>query len=110
MAVYVDQIKDYSGVVKGRVARVSKLWCHMTADTLHELHEMAAKIGMRREWFQASDLLHHCHYDLVPGRRAHAVRLGAVEVKSMDRARQLWREGRALEPAAPAHDGGGESA
>jgi hypothetical protein len=99
MAVYVDQIKDYTGVVRGRVARVSKLWCHMTADTLDELHEMAAKIGMRREWFQASHLLHHCHYDLVPSRRARAVQLGAVEVLSMERARQLHREGRALDPA-----------
>lgn len=49
----------------------------MYADTLEELHVMAARIGMRRSWFQ--DARGFPHYDLVSTRRAHAVRLGAVE-------------------------------
>lgn len=99
MTVYVDQIKDYKGAVGGRVGRVSQQWCHLTADTLDELHAMAAKIGLKRSWFQPSHLLHHCHYDLTPGKRAAAVRAGAVEIDSMERARQLVREGRNLDPS-----------
>lgn len=99
MTVYVDQITDYRGAVGGYVGRVSQKWCHMTADTLDELHAMADKIGLRRGWFQQSHLLHLCHYDLTPSRRAAAVQAGAVEIKSMDRARQLVREGRQLEPS-----------
>lgn len=83
MAVYVDQITDYKGSVKGYVGRVSQHWCHMYADSLDELHEMAAKIGMKRSWFQEAHWLHLCHYDLVPSKRAKAVALGAIEVKSL---------------------------
>jgi hypothetical protein len=60
---------------------------------------MAARIGLKRSWFQSSHLLHHCHYDLTPGKRAAAVRAGAVEVKAMDRARQLAAAGTALTPS-----------
>jgi hypothetical protein len=50
----------------------------MLADTLEELHAMAAAIGMKREWFQP---LSFPHYDVALGRRAAAVRLGAVELE-----------------------------
>jgi hypothetical protein len=49
----------------------------MYADTLDELHAMAAKIGMKREWFQDKKSLPH--YDLTVSRRAAAVRAGAIE-------------------------------
>lgn len=99
MGVYVDRITDYKGSVKGYVGRVSQKWCHMTADSLEELHEMADRIGLKRSWFQASHLLHHCHYDLTPARRSAAIRQGAVEISSMERTRQLVREGRHLAPS-----------
>ncbi|MCD0164445.1 DUF4031 domain-containing protein [Deinococcus sp. 12RED42] len=99
MAVYVDGITDYQGSVGGYVGRVSQKWCHMTADTLDELHVLAAKIGLRRAWFQSSHLLHHCHYDLTPSRRAAAVRAGAVEVSALARARQLVADGVDLTPS-----------
>lgn len=53
-------------------------WCHMWCEPGEEdkLHEIAAKIGMRREWFQDKSLP---HYDLVPTRRAMAILEGAVE-------------------------------
>ena len=38
-----------------------------------ELHEMAARIGMTRAWFQGD------HYDLTPSRRELAVKHGARE-------------------------------
>ena len=75
MSCYVDRLQP--GRVKG--CRATS-WCHLIADTLPELHAMAAAIGMRPEWFQASPPASVPHYDLVPSRRADAVRLGAVEL------------------------------
>lgn len=50
----------------------------MTADTLDELHAFALRIGLRRTWFQPHAI--SPHYDLTVGRRAAAVRAGAVEM------------------------------
>jgi hypothetical protein len=61
----------------------------MFADTLEELHAMAGKIGMKRSWFQNHRLLPH--YDLVPSRRAVAIRLGAVEVTDRRKLVELWQ-------------------
>lgn len=61
--------------------------CHLTTDgTVDELHAFAELLGMRRIWFQDHPLAPH--YDLVPGRRALAVRLGAVEVPAREQARR----------------------
>lgn len=73
MAVYVDPLFDHGGSSAFRWTRS----CHMYADAPEELHAMADAVGMRRAWFQDRGTLPH--YDLVPKRRAHAVRLGAVE-------------------------------
>lgn len=73
MAVYVDPIMEHGGSATFHWTKS----CHMYADTLGELHEMAEAIGMRGSWFQ--DKPHLPHYDLVPARRAKAVKLGAVE-------------------------------
>lgn len=94
MTVYVDQITDYGGSVKVYVGKVSQRWCHMTADTLEELHDLAEKIGMKRSWYQPGAWLHLCHYDLTPGKRVAAVAAGAVEVQAMAHLRQLMAEGR----------------
>lgn len=51
--------------------------CHMLADDLLELHEMAAAIGLQRRWFQPTSFP---HYDVSVSKRAHAIRLGAKEV------------------------------
>lgn len=50
--------------------------CHMMADSLEELHEFADRIALHRDWFQGD------HYDLFGGKRALAVKNGAVEVSS----------------------------
>ena len=69
MAVYVDDARHALGrMVMG----------HMLADTLEELHAMAAAIGLRREWYQSNASFPH--YDVNLQRRAHAVRLGAIQV------------------------------
>jgi len=71
MTVYVDTARH---PFKGYIM------CHMTADTLSELHAMADALDMKREWFQAPPKASHPHYDIPEARRAKAVALGAVEV------------------------------
>jgi hypothetical protein len=78
MAVYVDPLREYGGSESFRWTKS----CHMFADNLEELHDMAGKIGMKRAWFQ--NRRHLPHYDLVPARRAKAIKLGAVEVTAGD--------------------------
>ena len=81
MTVYVDELRDYT-----KTARIKRLpsthWAHLTADTREELHAFAARLGLRRAWFQ--DHATRWHYDLTPGKRALAVRLGARQI--------TWRE------------------
>ncbi len=69
MTVYVDDMK----VKYGRM-----IMCHMVADTINELHEMADKIGIKRKWFQ--DKPNHPHYDISLGRKRLAIQYGAKEI------------------------------
>lgn len=71
MTVYVDDIRVYPGAAKPFHAGS----CHMTADTLKELHDMASRIGLKRAWFQDGKMP---HYDLTPARRVTALIAGAV--------------------------------
>lgn len=67
MTVYVDN---------ERIEWRGKLWCHLVADSLDELHAFAARIGLRRSWFQ-----NHAsfpHYDITTDVRERALRTGAV--------------------------------
>jgi hypothetical protein len=70
MAILVDELREYPGVELPFTA-----WCHMATDgSFEELHQFAARLGLRRAWFQRD------HYDLPPHGRAAAVALGAEEV------------------------------
>lgn len=62
--------------------------CHMFADSLDELHAMAVKIGLRREWFQEKRVP---HYDLNASRRAVAIRNGVIQL-TREEAVVMWRE------------------
>jgi hypothetical protein len=76
MTVYVD---DY----RARFGRMTM--CHMAADTVEELHEMARQIGSQRGWFQGD------HYDIPIFRRRLAIALGAVEVTRREMVRIIGR-------------------
>lgn len=75
--------------------------CHMLADTDAELHEMAAKIGMLREWFQNG--MSGPHYDVGVGKRALAIRAGAtvITVRQAAMMAQTRRKTGSLGPPDP---------
>jgi len=83
--ILVDELTDYDiDFVKAPARKHGTRWCHLVSDTSHaELHAFATRLGLRREWFQRD------HYDLTPGMRAKAVRLGAVEVKALELVQRM---------------------
>ncbi|NUP08871.1 MAG: DUF4031 domain-containing protein [Polyangiaceae bacterium] len=71
MAVYVDEIRTWSWALPP----FHRGSCHLTADTEAELHELAARIGLHRAWFQPKS---RPHYDLTPAGRERALEAGAI--------------------------------
>lgn len=91
MTVYVDPL--FSATPRTAQARSwGNRWCHMTADTTEELHAMADRLGLRRSYVQDAGTWGE-HYDLIPSKRALAVRYGAVELTSSEMGRR-WVERR----------------
>jgi hypothetical protein len=74
MTVYVDDMR-----VPARVGRIEARWSHLMADTDEELHGFAARIGLRRSWAQYPGTW-KSHYDVTDGKRAEAIRAGAVAI------------------------------
>lgn len=52
-----------------------KLWCHLVADTLPELHAFARRLGLREAWFQSKSA--YPHYDVTVSVRDRALTMGA---------------------------------
>lgn len=71
MTVYVDN---------ARIRYGKMIMCHMVGDDEHELHLLAACIGVRRKWF------HRGHYNVCLRKRSEAVALGAREVTAREAA------------------------
>lgn len=71
MAIYVDSARH---PFKGH------MMCHMTADSLGELHDMAGRLAMKRAWFQCPPKASFPHYDIPEPRRDMAIKYGAIEV------------------------------
>lgn len=84
MAVYVD---------KGQIGYGRMKMCHMLADSVDELHAMAARIGIKRKWFQNHGTP---HYDICQAKKRLAIEAGAIEC---DRAKvvELIRKHRVKE-------------
>ena len=82
MSVYVDNGKISYGRMK---------MSHMMADSLEELHDMADKLLLKREWFQPKS---SPHYDICQQRRKMALAYGAIEAdrKKIVELIIFWRE------------------
>ena len=65
MTVYVDDMAARHGRM---------IMFHMVADTDHELHAMAERLGIARRWFQGD------HYDVSKGAREIAIQNGALSI------------------------------
>ncbi len=80
MPVYVDNLLMRADVPNGgRI--VSGQWSHLTGDTDDELHEFAAKLGLRRSYHQPFPKHSRSHYDVTAGKRKLAIKLGAIAVR-----------------------------
>ena len=87
MSVYVD---DAVTLWRGRY------WAHLMADTLPELHAMAARLGIPQSAFQ--NRTSGAHYDLPAALRTQALQLGAVALSrhhDRERLRAVIRNARA---------------
>jgi hypothetical protein len=85
MTVYVDDA-HIPATIRNGPARHTSTWCHLFADTQDELHAFAARLGLRRSWFQPGPARRdgspspYWHYDLTARKRQQALRLGAHAV------------------------------
>lgn len=70
MPVYVDDMRAPFGRL---------ILCHMIADTHTELIAMARKIGVATKWIQKPNTPDE-HFDISLGKRALAIRYGAIEI------------------------------
>lgn len=94
--IYVDPLFSWGGEYRGidaaqaqrTGAKSGHRWCHLFSDEpdaqFPALHAFAARLGLRRAWFQGD------HYDLTPGRRVLAVAAGAREASRAE-AVAIWR-------------------
>ena len=101
MSVYVDPLMSCRKWPQWRWTKA----CHLYSDTLEELHDFAAKLGLKREWFQDDRLP---HYDLTPNKRIEAIQNGAIEHTRED-AVNMWRKmgwSRLSRPYTTAQKGG----
>lgn len=70
MSVYVDCERNHYRHM---------IMSHMVADSVDELHAMAQRLGLKRQWFQISRN-GMPHYDICQTKRQVAITLGAVEI------------------------------
>lgn len=86
MTVYVD---DWFQAAQ--VGNLRAVWSHLYCgpwDDLTELHDLARRIGLRRDWFQDKPWPHQ-HYDVTKTRRLAAIRAGAVPVTWLETGQMM---------------------
>jgi hypothetical protein len=69
MAVYVDE---------AMWNRHGRMWCHLLADDIDELHRFAALLGLHRVSYQGPPKTSNPHYDLTSFERQRAIAWGAI--------------------------------
>lgn len=77
MSVFVDDVRHEFG---------NMIMCHLWADTLEELFEMADAIGVQRKWLQGHQELSlpryrkasWVHFDVALSKKALAIKRGAI--------------------------------
>lgn len=97
MSIFVDRAR-----IPWRGMLMSHMWSDAGAE---ELHAFAARLGLRRAWFQCPPKASWEHYDVSEGVRLKALRLGAQETDRFGPLEHLARlrgDGTALERIASA--------
>lgn len=90
MTVFVDDM-----LMPATVGRIRARWSHLFTDQddQTELHELAARIGLRRTWFQKTDCQDRapwlCHYDVTESKRQAAIAAGAQPITMREMADQM---------------------
>jgi hypothetical protein len=84
--VYVDDMRAKFGRM---------VMCHMTADSDEELHAMATRLGMKREWHQKAGT-YKSHYDVSLSKRALAIHFGAIEINRSQLGQMLKQKREAI--------------
>lgn len=81
--IMVDEVK----VWPTKIACFKRGSAHLTfvaPSTVDDLHALAARIGLRRAWFQPHPIAPH--YDLTPSKRDEALAAGVTFVSARDQA------------------------
>ncbi len=98
--IVVDPIKIHPvHAIQPAARRWGQHWCHLMEDTgdTAALVLFAAHLGLKASYLQHGDRPLLAHFDLIPSKRALALRLGAVEQGTIE----TYRKTRAV-LAAPA--------
>jgi hypothetical protein len=77
VSVYVDDARIFARV-KGGPPNGAR-WSHLWADSLEELEDFAALLGLNPKWLQSTSLY---HYDVVETKRIRAIELGAIPIEA----------------------------
>lgn len=64
-----------------------KLWCHLVADDIQELHDFARRLGLKKEWFQDHRI--QPHYDITEAKRKQAIANGAKAISTEEMAQRV---------------------
>lgn len=83
MGVFVDDMR-----LPKKVKNLDRVWSHMGADSLEEMHQFARKLGLKRSYFQISSS-GIPHYDVTEKVRAKAVKMGAEELTTKELYQRL---------------------
>lgn len=85
MAIRVDSLVTYPNRPFGHLQ-----WAHLfdDGDDLEALHRFAARIGLKRAWFQNHH--RHEHYDVTAGMHRRALKAGATLIAG-DELRAYYR-------------------